>query len=320
MRIPGRKALRSGWRWSRSRGGARAAILGYHRIADDGWDPFDLCLRPAWFAEQLEVLRERALPLGLGDLGTALADGELPSGAVVVTFDDGYLNNLEVVKPLLECYEVPATLFVVSDSRGREFWWDELARLLEPERPLPPRLELRLRGETLEWETGGEPARRGLAVELGRRLMHLPATDVRAALDALWSRVDDAGEEGPRHRCMTDDELRQATSGGLIALGSHTRSHPPLAGRPEAEQRSEVEGSRSSLEQATRCTVDTFSYPNGSRDDATRRLVREAGYRCACTSEPDVVRAATDPFDLPRFWLPPCDGRRLGRWLDRWVA
>ena len=46
MRIPGRKLVRDTLRWSRSRGTRRAAVLGYHRVADTAWDPFDLAIRP----------------------------------------------------------------------------------------------------------------------------------------------------------------------------------------------------------------------------------------------------------------------------------
>ena len=48
-----------------------------------------------------------------------------------MTFDDGYRDNVHVAKPLLERFEIPATVFVVSayvDS-DRDFWWDELAEL-----------------------------------------------------------------------------------------------------------------------------------------------------------------------------------------------
>jgi peptidoglycan/xylan/chitin deacetylase (PgdA/CDA1 family) len=319
MRIPGRKAMLRAWRWGRSRAGARAAILGYHRIAEEAWDPFDLCLRPEWFAEHLEVLRERALPVGLGELARTLRNGELPERAVVVTFDDGYLNNLDVVKPLLERFEIPATLFVVSAARGREFWWDELSRLMHPDRRWESAPRLTVEPGAEPWVPPAEVDRREAAVMLARRLRALPAGRIREVLCDLRRQVS-RDDGSATHRCMNDDELRRIASGGLVEIGSHTCDHPPLAGRPEAEQRREVAESKASLEASTGSEVRSFSYPNGSRDALTRALVREAGYGSACGSVPDVVRQGSDPFDLPRFWLPPCDGRGFARWLDRWVA
>ena len=48
----------------------------------------------------------------------------LTDRAVVVTFDDGYVDVLETAYPLLARYEIPATVFVVSGCLGKRFWWD----------------------------------------------------------------------------------------------------------------------------------------------------------------------------------------------------
>ena len=62
----------------------------------------------------------------------ALADGEPLSRSVVITFDDGYRDNLLVAKPILEEHGLPATVFVTTGYVGsnRDFWWDELESLL----------------------------------------------------------------------------------------------------------------------------------------------------------------------------------------------
>ena len=48
--------------------------------------------------------------LSLSDAARRLKDGTLPAAAAVITFDDGYADNLEVAWPILERYEHPGDL------------------------------------------------------------------------------------------------------------------------------------------------------------------------------------------------------------------
>jgi peptidoglycan/xylan/chitin deacetylase (PgdA/CDA1 family) len=61
----------------------------------------------------------------------AARQGALPAGAVAVTFDDGYADNLANAAPLLVEFGVPATMFLSTGAivNGCEFWWDDLERI-----------------------------------------------------------------------------------------------------------------------------------------------------------------------------------------------
>jgi len=108
MRLP---AI-DGWRLAAQRLRCRyvpsTLILLYHRIADVQPDPWSLCVTPRHFAEQLETLQQYSRPMQLRQLIRALADGYLPRRSVVITFDDGYADNLHHAKPTLERYEILA--------------------------------------------------------------------------------------------------------------------------------------------------------------------------------------------------------------------
>src|SRR6476619_1419319 len=106
--------------------GMRALILLYHRVNQPGVDPWGLCVSPERFSEQMEIIGKYAYPCSLRQLACAHAESRIPENAVAVTFDDGYLDNLTNAKPILEKYDVPATIFVCSGAvdRKEEFWWD----------------------------------------------------------------------------------------------------------------------------------------------------------------------------------------------------
>jgi len=300
VRIPGLKTVKSGARWVRARLVGRGLILGYHRIAADEWDPFDLCVSPQNFEQQLEVLRARAHPLPLSRMVEGLATGELPPRAVAVTFDDGYLDNLEAALPRLLAAEVPATVFSITGLAGKESWWDELARLLEP--------------------GGDEPvsARRRLVQGMGRELMRRDPAARRGVLDDLSQKLD-SSSAAPRHRAMNAEQLSRLSAHASIEIGSHTITHPWLNEIAATDAREEILESKRQLERQLDRTVDAFSYPNGAAPREVQRMVREAGYRYACTSPPDTLHRRTDPWLLPRFWAADQDGDAFADWLRPWL-
>ncbi len=131
-------------------------ILCYHRIFEPETDPHLLSVSPDHFREQLEVVRRIAQPLSLDELSRALERGDLSRRGVVITFDDGYLDNLENALPILRAAEIPATIYIATGYVGsnREFWWDDLERLtLGPEK-LPTIVRLTIDGRSCEWDLG----------------------------------------------------------------------------------------------------------------------------------------------------------------------
>ena len=107
-------SIARGGRPPRSTRPGDAVILMYHRVADLDADPAALAVHPDRFAEQLAALRERFSRRSRCPPSSRRPIEDEPPGSVVVTFDDGYRDNLTSAKPLLERFDVPATVFVVS--------------------------------------------------------------------------------------------------------------------------------------------------------------------------------------------------------------
>ena len=329
MRIPGLKGLRLGARWLRSRFVGEALILGYHRVADVPRDTYSLCVTPQHFAEQLQVLHKYTQPISLRQLAKGLLDGTLPKRSVVVTFDDGYADVVDYAVPLIERYQIPATVFVSTGYAGREFWWDELERIVLSAAVLPDELSLDVKVGTFEWtvhdaahltrDKGVLSPRVRLLESLYAFLLPLLYEERQEALAHLWAWAGTRSNDGAHSRALTSEELVRLAGERLVDIGAHTVTHPVLSGLPEAAQRSEIEQSKACLEELLGSPVTTFSYPNGSLSEETPGLVREVGFMCACASHSDVVWRGSDQFYLPRFWIPDWDGQVFSRWLQRWL-
>jgi peptidoglycan/xylan/chitin deacetylase (PgdA/CDA1 family) len=321
-------------------------VLLYHRIAVLDSDPQRLAVTPQSFARHLELLREYCHPMPLRELVEGVRDKTLPDRAVAVTFDDGYADNLENGRPLLERYDVPATVFLTTSylGSGREFWWDELERLLLLPGELPGTLRLRVGGSVHEWVLDGastydvedrkrhadwnverpdEPTPRHHVYRcLCERLRTVSDEERAAALRELSDAVRGATEARATHRVLAANEVVRLTTGGLIDVGAHTVTHSSLSALPRATQRSEIAGSKAAIEEMTGREVTGFAYPFGGRSDYTRAtvaLVQEAGFTSACSTSHGAVGPWSDPFRLPRVLVRDWDAAAFSDRLRAWL-
>jgi len=113
-------------------GGRRLTVLAYHRVADHQAPGFDTYRRnvsaaPEEFSRQMDYVAEHFHPVSLGRVAAALDGGPgLPRRALLVTFDDGYRDNLQAAWPILQARGIPMTLFLATDFVGGAcaFPWD----------------------------------------------------------------------------------------------------------------------------------------------------------------------------------------------------
>jgi peptidoglycan/xylan/chitin deacetylase (PgdA/CDA1 family) len=265
---------------------------------------------------------------------------------VVVTFDDGYADNLYGAKPLLERYDIPATAFLTVGYIGseREFWWDELERLmLEPGR-LPETLRVHINGSVCQWALGeaaeyseasyrqhqrwnvkqkDDPSpRQRLYRSLCPLLRPLSEGERRSVLDELlaWAGVESVSR--PTHRTLSPDEVVRLADGGLVEIGSHTMTHPVLSGMLIGTQQAEIRQSKARLEAILSREISSFAYPYGTQSDYTQEtvgIVHEAGFVSACSNFPGLVQNGINPHELPRCLVRNWPGEQFARLLREWL-
>jgi peptidoglycan/xylan/chitin deacetylase (PgdA/CDA1 family) len=289
-------------------------VLVYHRIGDPESDPFYdpiVSATPDAFRDQVRYLRDHFRLIGVEEL-LAIADGgfRVPGPTALITFDDGYRDNLALALPVLRDLGAPALLFLATGFllRPRLPWWDHVAYAVKASRRNRLAIEV---PEALEVDLAHTDRREAMMTVI-RAFLRAEHPDDPALLAHLADRagVDVDAEALGRELFLSWDQARQLASSG-VDIGSHTQDHPHLARLPEDAQRRELAESRRTLEQELGREVTTFAYPFGHADafDATtRRLARESGYRVAFSLKPRLnLPGATDPLDVSRFGIGPTD-------------
>ncbi len=319
-------------------------ILLYHRVTEVSTDPFKLCVTPEHFAEHLAVLSGKYQPMSLRKMRQTLESGQSPDRAIAVTFDDGYADNLWNAKPLLEAHNVPATVFVATGQleEPREFWWDELDRLLLQPGKLPNCLDLTINNQPYHWKLGqaadysmadyerdrpwtwyvpeqADPGpRQSLYRSLYQLLYPLSLDQRQIILDELvtWAGL---GVEGrPNYAALSAMEISRLADGGLIEVGAHTINHPFLSTLTAEAQWQEIQQSKVALETLLDQPVHGFAYPHGNYSPQTIDLVEKAGFTYACATIEGRVGRKAHRLQMPRVVVEDCDGETFARFLSNW--
>jgi peptidoglycan/xylan/chitin deacetylase (PgdA/CDA1 family) len=322
MRYPGRKLVRRVLRPLARRFFPGAIVLGYHRVADDPWDPLGLQVKLGYFTAQLAELQRLRTVICLQALVQRQAAGEPLDRYAVVTFDDGYSDFAETVVPIATRAGAPVTVFVPSGCTGRQFWWEELAALLRPGGWGEPVLDLSLgASEPMHFIRMEQPdARAEAAHAIAMRLSCADRATVNSVLEQLqlWVGRDDRPSRAAVP--MSAATLAEAARSPNVEIGGHTVSHCCLKQLGLDDQRREIEQNKTELETLCGVPVSVFSYPNGSFSSETPRVAAGLGYSCACTSREGTFSKHTDPYQIPRIWAPDLPGPGFRKWLGNWVA
>ena len=126
-------ALRKTWYLPKRKG---FVALMYHHVGildDPQAEQFPFTMRPDMLERQILFLKANGYtPISLEELTTAYRAGKSSiQKPVMLTFDDGYLDNYQNLFPLLKKYNVPALIFLITDRVGTPEYmsWDQIKEM-----------------------------------------------------------------------------------------------------------------------------------------------------------------------------------------------
>ncbi len=285
--------------YHRLRNARTLTVIMFHRVLEPGdprWphcDP-DYTLRADLFARSLEFFAAHYNIVDADDvLRARRGEGALPDRALLVTFDDGWRDNVDFALPLMRSRRMPGLMFVVADAVGRQdpFYQEQIVGAWRRGRLEAATLAQVLRAAGDVEAADADPGLPGLR-RLIARLERLDAAARSVALGALEGVLSD----GLRHM-VNADELGALQSGG-VTIGLHGKTHTPLTAAGDLD--AELAGARAALapHAPASSALNTMSFPHGRFDDAIARRAHEAGFELVFTSVPIV-----NPTDARVGWL-----------------
>ena len=280
----------------------RLSVFVFHKVPEEpsAVDPHDLDLSA--FKRLLDFIEARFKVLPLPDAIRSLPAGRLPRGSACITFDDGYADWATGILPELARRNLHATFYISTGQLdGVPLWHERVAQALTqpvltscgvPGLPVLPLHTLHDRQQA--------------RVALEKYLKYQPLEVRDAAIENLEAA---AGVSARTVRRLSVETLRRIHNAGL-EVGAHTVNHPILAVSDGVTARREIGEAREKLAHCIGGPVRAFAYPNGrpGTDFSAEhiRMVRQAGYTSAVTTQAGAADRHTPAFQIPRFtpWGP----------------
>jgi len=278
----------------------KVLILMYHRFSNQNDGE---ATSAHAFREQLTYLTSHYRIVPLSSIAELIKRGEtIPPGLAVITIDDGYRDVYDIAFPILREFQVPATLFLVTDFIEEKAWlWTDKLKFIT-QQTKSRWLEVVFDNLLTRIELDDYGSRRQAAYYINAILKKQPNTLKEQTITKIAAAhgVDLPAQATEQFQPLSWDEVRELDAEG-IEIGSHTVSHPILTQIDNQQLRYELHESKLHLEARLHRNVDLFCYPNGDCNEEIAREVKRAGYRCAVTTNYGLNYSAIELLKLRRI-------------------
>lgn len=286
-------------------------ILSYHGIVPDhpmyAAYPYGNFVSSTEFHFQMTHLAKCYNPMPLREMLILLKKRQaLPAKSIAITFDDGYVNNLQLAAPVLRKLNIPATFFIASGFLGEDHILPAEELKLRLYYSLEARmLFARLTGLVPPVDNEKDESIISWVSDALTYFKHLPHADTNTLINRIRKTELPAFNEYKKPFIfMNADELSRLSALGGMDVGGHTVNHVILSRVEEHEAGKEIALNQNHLQMLTGQPVDVFAYPNGQAEDFTLETVnilRKSGFTGACTEIPGFAGTGSDLYKLPRM-------------------
>nr|WP_199000989.1 polysaccharide deacetylase family protein [Flavobacterium sp. ASV13] len=244
--------------------GKPVLVAMYHRTSNEVRNELQyLTVDLASFEKQLCYFKENYQILRLSDDWSSLK-----KTGIVITFDDGYADNLLNALPILEKYQIPATIFVttLNINTKKEFWWDRFV---------------------FDYSHCDHFFYFPDVKEKVSKYTH-SFSDINKLLDKLSNEEKEIWflnfeslnkipfRDSEDFRSLTNDELKRLSDHPLIDIGIHTHNHYAFKNLSYEEQKKELHFSIEKLDKLITKSVKYLALPHGSYNESTLRVIEES--------------------------------------------
>jgi peptidoglycan/xylan/chitin deacetylase (PgdA/CDA1 family) len=261
----------------------------------------NLAVSDKYFENHLQYLKENHEVISMDEMHNHILN-DSSDFYVVITFDDGYKDNLDIALPLLEKYNMPATIYITTRFPEGDgwMWWYELEQFV-------------MENVSIDFSFNGFSIKSQMNTHRQKLKCYHQLRDFvtnqkeKNQLSFLTSLTGNDSRKDYSNLMLDWSEIRKLSNHDLITIGAHTHTHPNLKILSKAEVESEMKESKHLLEEKLGFSIKHFAYPFGKVSNYGLReidLLIDLGYKTAVGTHFNPINFSelkTNYFSLPRL-------------------
>jgi len=284
-----------------------AIILMYHSVASNKnarWIDPSNHIPEYVFEKHMKFLAKKRNVISLDSLVNSIKSNKaLCRGTTVITFDDGYLDNLTIAAPILKKYNLPATIYLTTGYIEREEnqWIDQLFTCFR-ERTQDQLIIPEIFADQIELN---DPVSRWNAYShISKYLMESTYEQRTEMINSIKKQL--LPELTPPKLTMNWDDVRNLVNNNEnIALGSHTYNHIDISGTDDHTIKSEIHMSTEDIERETGQRPVHFSCPYSRTRKNLPEILLKSGYISSVSDSADLlINSKSFQYNLGRVESP----------------
>jgi len=283
------------------------SILMYHSVSTESdaafIDPSNSIVEPL-FDYQMNYLQQNCNVISLNEMFTLIEkQKKIPARTVVITFDDGYKNNLTTAIPILDKYNLPATIFLATKYIDLQLpqWIDEIYCIFKYRQK--NNLQINDLGitNTITLTSENESS---LYKSIGQLFITSSFEQRSRWISELYEQLD-PNINFPKLSLSWEDIATIIEKHPSITIASHTEDHVDLSQLNSTEVRKQINNSIRRIQDKVNVDVDFFTYPYGRASKTAVKEVRNLGLKLALVTEPfSITTLESDRYEVARVASP----------------
>jgi len=257
------------------------------------------------FEEQMKYLCKYYKIISMDSLIDQLKNKNIKPYSVVVTFDDGYKNNYTNAFPILNKYNIPATIFCSTNFINKQelFWWNKLEHAINNTKI--KKLELKIDENLYIIDLTNTKNKISAYINISYMLTKMNEVEKNKILTKFLQILCPPANtsENIDYLTLSWREIQKMKNKG-ISFGAHTSSHIILTKAPIDQAKEEIVSSKQKMEEKIGEQISCFSYPNGGIGDFNediKQILKDAHFLCAVTTISGMNDIYSDLYELKRL-------------------